>query len=122
MSNIPTVRPIADSLEIAQLQEAARRDDHYVLAPTHVIRKNGEIVGYWSIDGMPTVHLWHDSQALTARDSVVLNEALNQQIAGMGHNRFVCMCATHSPYYPHIAKLGFKEIFQSNLLIKEIPE
>ena len=63
--------------ELEALQAAAKADEHYVSQPTHLVKKNGEIAGYWSINGIPHVHLWHDSKSLTARDSVALRNMLD---------------------------------------------
>jgi hypothetical protein len=118
--SIPVVRPVSDKLQLAEIRRNAAEDDHYVIAPTHAIYKDDRICGYWSIDGMPTVHLWHDSQRINARDSLYLSESLNQNIINRGHSRFQILCSSESPYFPHVEKLGFVPVFQSNLLFKEI--
>jgi hypothetical protein len=119
--SLPTVHKITNLDVVKEIKSCAAKDDHYVLAPTHVVKKDGEIAGYWSINGVPSVHLWHDSSKITARDSTHLVSLIDHSVMEMDHRVYVITCASSSPYFPHMERFGFKPVFQSNLLIKEIP-
>lgn len=101
------------------LVAAAAADDHCVLYPTEVFEKNGEIVGYVSVFGMPIVNVWLDSKKVTARDSLYLLGRMNQGIKAKGIGSYVMPCAEISPFYPKMDKLGFSKLGSTTLFYKE---
>ena len=120
MSNLPTVRKVRTREQIEAIQRGAAADNHYVIAPTHYVEKNGQIAGYWSINGIPNFHLWHDSKLITARDSIHLTDIGDAIISNMGFSECVMYCAKSSPYYNYMHKLGFQGGFNTNLFVREI--
>lgn len=116
---IPEVHKIKSG-ELELIAKAAQADDHYLIAPTHVVKKGGEIVGYWSVSGIPHVHLWHDSQKVTPRDSCILRNMMDTKISDLGYATYIMYCEDKSPYMPHVEKLGFHTIGKTNLLTRRI--
>jgi hypothetical protein len=58
--------------EVEELGARAKKDDHEVVLPTHVVLKNGEIVGYLSVGAVPLVHLLQVLDLLGFLPAVVL--------------------------------------------------
>ena len=111
--------------KIHALKLAAAADEHIVIAPTHVMVKPGpdgqtEIVGYLSINGMPTVHAWFDSKNPRALDSLKMIEH-GETICREGGLAMYCVaCAAESPFTPHLPRLGFEKLGVTTLWVKKL--
>jgi hypothetical protein len=93
--------------DLQPLIEAAKKDNHVVLYPTHVIKNNDEIIGYTSVCATPVVMVWADSQKVSAAQSVILLKNLEKELQQSGIKEYLMPCAKDSPYFPHMTKLGF---------------
>ena len=56
------------------MNAAAAADNHPVLAPSHVMVKGGQVIGYLSLGSLPTVQAWFDSKNKHALDSLKMIE------------------------------------------------
>lgn len=102
------------------LASAAAEDDHIAVAPTHVVERAGEIVGYGSIGGMTYLGTWLHSQKVQARDSAYLLN-LAENLAAMAGARILIMpCADNSPFAPHMTQLGYKSLGHAQWYLKHI--
>lgn len=120
LRHFPQVRPIADVRELEALAAAAKADDHDVLFPTHIARKDGEIVGYASIGALALVNVWAHSQRLRARESLTLLNLVENVAHALGQ-RTVCMpCAEQSPFRPLLPGLGYKNLGSASFHVKGI--
>jgi hypothetical protein len=106
--------------EVPELHALAANDRHVVLAPTHVVVKDGEIVGYLSIGAVPVVHVWMDSGAVQARDSLAVLSQLDAVMDHAGAPVYLMPCAKDSPYLPHMERMDFRELWDTTLFIKEV--
>ena len=113
------IYPISASI-MPQLIAEAAKDNHIVIAPTHVIRKGDDIVGYASVGGMPLVHWWLDTKKGTAIDTVRIQKECEKALKNTGVNVYQILCSNESPYILVMEKLGYKLLGQSNLYVKEI--
>lgn len=113
------VRPIGSQSEFDQLVVSAKADDHVVLFPTHAVWKNGEIVGYGSINATPMVNVWLDSKRIGPRDSVQLLGVAEALAATQGLKQIIMPCAENSPFFPMMEKLGFKRLGFTSLNVKQ---
>lgn len=106
--------------EIQRLVTAAAEDDHIVVAPTHIVIKNDEIVGYASLGAIRMVNVWVHSKKVNKFESVrLLNEAEN--ILRAGGAGVVCMpCAEHSPFRPYMQRLGYTPLGQAAYCLKNL--
>lgn len=100
--------PIDEHFSLGLLEHAAAEDDHIVIDPTHVIHKGGEIVGY--ISARPTVHWWMHTKKCGPRDSLAVMHALETLLRERGHEEYVILCATNSPYHPLMTRLGYQHL------------
>src|SRR5688572_15550674 len=60
--------------QLSALNECAAADQHVAIAPTHLVLKGEQVVGYGSLGGMPTMHVWMDTRHTNALDSVRMLE------------------------------------------------
>jgi len=117
----PTVREFCIS-DNAKLEAVAKADNHKVILPTHVVIKNGEIVGYISHGAVPTVHMWMDSKKMKARDSVVVLNAA-ELIARERKHKLMCVpCSEVSPYKDVMGAdgFGYVNIGLSNIFVRQL--
>ena len=115
--SIPRVRP-ARLEDLPALQQAAAEDDHCVIAPTHLILKDSEIVGYMSICATPVVNAWVSTKKVKARDSITLLSVAESLAESKGEKRVILTCAQGSPFYPLMERFGYKRLGYTSLNLK----
>ena len=112
--------PLRDGSRLKELSEAAAADNHVVLGPTHLVVRGDKIVGYGSLGGLVTLHVWLDSKSVHAGDSVRMLETAEALLADKGAGAVLMPCAENSPFAPHMERLGFKKLGATVLWIKAI--
>lgn len=126
--SVQTCRPghvqlvaLGSQLELkAQLQLAAARDRHQVIAPTHVVMKDGAVLGYGSLGAVPMFLAWMDTRRATARDSFTAWQLAEADLAARGHG-WVCMaCEAASPFAPYLTKRGYTVAGTAQLCLKDL--
>lgn len=105
---------------VEALQRQANADNHPVIAPTHVMLKGGQIIGYLSLGGLPTVHAWFDSHHKHAADSLKMIEHGETALREKGVRTFGICCAENSPFQPHMERLGFRLLGATQVWVKEL--
>lgn len=101
------------------LQVAAQEDGHAVLAPTHVLEKDGKIVGFLSVAAIPTVFMWMHTKETNMRDSLCVQNFLDNLVAQ--HNvAYMMPCKQDSPFYEHMEKLGFVYSFTGGIFFRPL--
>lgn len=102
----------ADKLPVVldELRRLAAEDSHMVLQPTHVMVKGEQIIGYLSLNGLPTIHAWFDSHHKHALDSIKMIEHGETILRHQGLRTVAVACAEQSPFTPHLARLGFHKL------------
>lgn len=107
MNDHLTIRPAALH-DIPLIHEAAARDKHGVAAPTHVVIKNDEIVGYLSMCVVPTVLLWLDSKKCAASNTVAVQHYIDEYMQQHKQLGYLVPIPDDSPARPFMSRLGFK--------------
>ena len=112
----------ADALpgKLRELHEAAGEDNHTVLSPTHIMVRDGKLIGYLSLNGLPTVHAWFDSGHKHALDSLKMIEHGETIFRQQGVRNFAVACAEQSPFAPHMERMGFKKLGTTVLWMKTL--
>lgn len=110
-------RPTA--MEVDQLRKLATAENHLVIHPTHVLKKNDNLVGYLSIGAMPIVMSFFSKQC-QARDSMKFIEQAETHMRALGQSHYYTTCADNSPFFPFMQKLGFVDLGSTHILRKEI--
>lgn len=105
---------------LTTLQESARQDGHNVIAPTHVMVKGAEVIGYLSLAGMPTVYCWFDSKATKASDSIKMIEHGETVLREKNARHYAVAVGEDSPFAPHMERLGFSRVDKATIWIKQL--
>lgn len=116
----PTIRPLKTQQELDALVLAAGDDGHSVAEPTHIIQKDGRIVGYFSVIQPTVVGVWTSSKDISARESTHLLSSLDDLIACSGKGYYLMPCKEDSPYFYFMGRLGFKEVLTTRLFRKDL--
>tara|TARA_B100001057_G_C22687233_1_gene886239 strand:+ start:131 stop:496 length:366 start_codon:yes stop_codon:yes gene_type:complete len=117
---IPEIRKITTpQVKNAVLAEASK-DNHPNFHATHVIMKNDEIAGAYNVCETPMVLVWHHSEKLKARDSLLLNSTGEAIMSQLGINSYYIACDKESPFHSHMTKFGFKPVWSTDMFIKNL--
>ncbi len=115
-----TLQPIQTTTQLILLGQRAAEDDHVVIHPTHLIEKEGEIVGYVSAGAVSMLNCWVHSQKVNKFESFRLLTEAEQLMAAQGH-RVICLpCAHTSPFRPYIERRGYTHLGQSGFNLKRM--
>jgi hypothetical protein len=106
LDNRVKIRPYVAS-DASELNLAASQDNHGVAAPTHVALKQGKIVGYLSINAVPTVLMWMNTKEIKVRDSLDVATFFENIIAGLGFKGCLIPMQNNSPIEPYMEKVGY---------------
>ena len=106
--------------DVETLLDNAEKDDHIVFCPTHVIKKDDNLIGYASIGGIITVHWWLDTEKGTAMDTLRIMKTWEDNLREQGITHYQMLCSDSSPYLSKMKKLGYSFVGKSNLFIKEL--
>lgn len=88
------------------LTAAASADGHTVIAPTYIIQKEAQIIGYLGI--VPSVLVWLDSQKAHIRDSIVAMNFWENMIRNTTNSQVIGVpCTNNSPLRPFLPRAGY---------------
>lgn len=93
-----------------KLVNAAAQDQHLVIAPTHVMLRGEEIIGYLSLGALPVVQAWFDSKSGHVLDSLKMIEMGEAIFDSQGVKQFAIGVTEESPFAPHMERLGFTKL------------
>tara|TARA_Y100000114_G_C11747572_1_gene322476 strand:+ start:1626 stop:1982 length:357 start_codon:yes stop_codon:yes gene_type:complete len=116
---LPQVRKIRDEEERQLVIKAAIDDNDNMVYPTHLVEKNGDIVGGWSLGVLPLVLAWSKSDGINAKESLILRNNLSSIMNDRSPNPFVIACNDSSPYISYMKKFGYDPIWKTNLFISK---
>jgi len=112
------IRKIKTEEEFNMAVEAAKADNDNMHFPTHILWRDDEIIGAWSLASIPLVLVWSDSKKLKKEDSIMYSEMIDSMMDDRGEkHHFVC-CNSNSPYYEHMEKFGYKTVWNTNVFYK----
>lgn len=112
--------PLKDNVTAKRLFEAAAADNHTVIAPTHVMMRGEQIIGYLSLGAMPVVQSWFDSKAGHVLDSLKMIEMGEAVITSQGAQVYQVAVSEDSPFAPHMERLGYTRVFTTTLWQKQL--
>ncbi len=115
--NLIQITPCKDE-DLEALSKVASADGHAVIAPTYLIQKDQQIVGYIGV--VPSVLVWLDSQRTLVRDSIqVMNFWENILRATSGASVIGVPCTDNSPLKPFLPRVGYVPT-ESTMYLKRI--
>lgn len=110
----------AEKWMMQELERNATADNHFVLQATHVVKKHGEIVGYLSINAVPSIHLWMDTKKTDVKDSLVMERFFLNE-AEKGGAKFVFVpCQSTSPYINVMERRDYKQVSYDKMFVKGV--
>ncbi len=112
---------IKDLNEVVELAEKSRLENHGLFVPTHVIRKNGDVCGYFSVSspGFPVTFAWL-GQALGARESFSLI-TLVENLLALGGSKGCCLpVPENSPFFPLMESMGYQDGGKYHFFVKTL--
>jgi hypothetical protein len=113
----PKFRLIQDAAERDRVIAAARADNDSIIHPSHLLERGGEIIGAASMAVVPLVMVWNDSRKISARDSLHLTRIYDAHMEAKGFKNFVMACNRRSPYNPHMKKLGYLPVWETEIFV-----
>ena len=120
MSMVPSVRRITDPQQAEAILKIAREDNDGVMFPSHVVIKNGEIVGGVSLGVIPFVALWHHSQKTGPKDSLILKSIYDSIMETKGTPQYFIACNAASPYVTHMEQLGYNPVWDTKIFYNKM--
>lgn len=117
MNPFPKFRMILDDDEKARVMAAVRADNDSLIHPSHVLERGGEIVGAASMAVVPLVMVWNRSDRIGPKDSFYLTRIYDAVMEQKGHKNFIMACNKKSPYSPHMKKLGYVPIWETEIFV-----
>lgn len=116
----PTLKKIRSDAEADAVIAAARANNDSMIAPTHVVMKDGEIAGAWSVNAIPLVLCWHHTERMKARDSLLMKNTVDAVLDSAGVRQYVTCCRSESPYMEHMEKFGYEPVWPTNLFLRDV--
>lgn len=121
IDKLPIVTRVTTVEQSNRLVDAARKDNHDVYYPTHMIEKEGEVIGYFSICSIPIVEFWMHSTKVKPIESAMMINFGENLVRNTGHKQVFITVGTNSNYYPVIEKhFGYKKIYDTVILAKNL--
>lgn len=111
---MPTIRRVKSEADLAAIREAMGDQDTLRVMPTHIIEKDGKVVGHWSVGAVPLVLGWHDKD-LNVRDSISIMEAFKAVMDDRGIQDYLIGLSKDSPYNAYMTKSGFEDFGRTTL-------
>ena len=116
MNLYPTVRLI-ELAERPGVVASMRADGHEWLGHSHLVERNGQVIGAAALGTMPLVMVWHDRARVQVRDSMHLKRVYDAIMETKGEGRYLIGCDRGSPYSALMAKGGFRPVWETQLFL-----
>jgi hypothetical protein len=115
---IPATQDLVDRF----VYPAAKADGAQgVFNATQIILKDDEVVGYLSINAVPTILCWLHKTKMHASDSFIVKMFFENYVRNVcGSDIVILPCPQSSPLYPYMTKLGYSECPGDVLFIKNL--
>lgn len=120
LSKFISIRPFTGIDEVP-VSQAAEQNAHSVLAPSHVVLKEGKIVGALEIATSIPVLVWAHTEKMGIRDSLDVMRFYENLVFGTGNKRIILPCKKNSPFLPYLKnpKSGYVDCGEFNFFLKK---
>lgn len=116
----PSLRQIKTVDDYQAVMDAAKDDNHVINWPTHMVEKEGKIVGAASIASVPLLLVWNHSTEVKIRDSLHLNSVYRAIMEAKGHSEYLIACDADSPYNKYMEIAGYKPFWKTELFYAKL--
>jgi hypothetical protein len=104
LDSFPIIMPCREA-DMEMLVKLASADGHAVIAPTFLVSKAQQVVGYVAI--IPCVHIWLDTQRVKVRDSAMVSNFFENHLRAQGGQIIGVSCVESSPLRPFLPRIGY---------------
>lgn len=113
------IRPI-QSFEIEQVTKLGEKDNHGIIAPTHVVEDNHNFVGCLSVGSIPLVLTWLDTNSMKALGSSRVFQQIEQSLRFNGCRVMAYSCPVQSPFYKFAERAGYTKVVDNGALLMKV--
>ena len=114
-----SIKRITTIDQLTEAKELATRDQHDLVAPTHVVVKEGKVIGHVSIAGAPLLICHFAMGMAEALDTFTVVHVAEQMLELGGAKEMLTVVSPISPVYPNMKKMGYKYLGNVDLFVKE---
>tara|TARA_R100000654_G_scaffold53277_1_gene79387 strand:+ start:922 stop:1275 length:354 start_codon:yes stop_codon:yes gene_type:complete len=114
-----TLERINSIEELELVVEEGKKDNHNLFNPTHVVKKGDNIVGAWSLCGIPFLTAWIKTDAINKRENLQIQSIVDSLMSEKGQNQYLIACDKDSKYAKFMERVGYKHYWETVLYIKE---
>lgn len=108
-----SIAPLLSS-EVDELRKASEADAHGLFFQSHLIRKEGEIVGSFS-QCVPVHTIWLHTQKLSGVESFNAIKRVEEYMRMAGRGNSLALCSIDSPFFDFMPRLSRRETFRGAL-------
>jgi hypothetical protein len=118
---MPWVRAVLPE-DMEELRRELAADKHVLPHPTHVVLKDGQIGGAFSVGAVTLLMAWAHTERANGRSSLTtLNLVENLVSCAVGPGRTIAVpISPGSPFEPHMGLLGFQDLGMVRLWLKQV--
>ena len=106
--------------DVLPLELAAASDHHTVIVPTHVVKRDGEIIGYGSIGTVPMLNVWVHSTKVNKFESLRLLREAEAIAKAQGAAYVIMPVSEESPFRPYVARMGYTTLGSASYNLKKL--
>lgn len=111
--------------EFDEFIKKAHDDNHGLFFPTHPLRKNGELVGYFSVGspGAMICFAWLSTKEVTARESFHLINDVESLVSANPEFKDPVICfpvPKDSPFHGIMEHMGYQNAGEYSFFIKKV--
>lgn len=101
---------------IPTLKKAAEADNHGVIQPTDVVFKGGKMVGYISVNAVPSIIGWMSTKECNVHDTKRWMDFWLAKARKLGGKMVFVPIPVNSPCFPFAERLGMTMLSEKNRL------
>lgn len=105
--------------EMKKLVDDAAKENHGVFMPTHALRQEDKLVGYWSVGGACLNWCWFSAQ-IHARESLHVINSMEWEMRRNGVLTAVHPIKPGTPFHPLMGHLGYTNLGSFDMFAKKL--
>jgi hypothetical protein len=120
IESFPGLFPIRTVEDLRAVMTLANGEQHDAIAPTDAVKKDGKVVGYASLGGIP-FGIYHFSKEMTARESFAIINTAENLLQKSGAKAYITPIGKESTFHEIFQnpKLGYEFLATVDLFVKE---
>jgi hypothetical protein len=103
LDDFTRIRPVTNATDYQRIQTIANNG---AVAPTHIVTKSGQCVGYLSVGGLPVVTIYLDPEQVKPRATLSIAAVVDDIMAHRQVPLYGILLHKTSRLLPHVVELG----------------